>query len=253
MCIISKRFFNTSMFFIFFIVLAVCDAKTTVSGKDVNYFFSDPNVVELIQAAENGDIVTIKSLAALGENFNAIGKEGFTPLMWSFLSKNYIGIDALLKYGADPNLISIRDGSAVAFMSGGNDNKILEILLRHKGDPDKYGHRGDTPLIIAIKQRRWKNMRLLIQYGADINKKNIHDSYTPAMLAASRGKYEQVFYLLAQGADYQVSNRYGFKLGHRLHSAIGDDNPWKKKVQMFLEDKGVTFPLPRPDFTGSKK
>ena len=213
----------------------------------MEYYFADPKVITLIKAAENGDKATIKAMVNAGANINTVGKEGLTPLIWSFLSHNYDGIRALLKNGADPNLVSLEDDSALTLAAGSKDIKILEIVLQHGGNPNAYGQRGNTALLLAIHRRHWEHMRILLKYGADINKMDIHNSSTPAQTAASMGAYDQVYYMLEHGADHTITDRYGYTLAHTLNLPVGDASPWKKKVQKILESRGISFPVPRPN------
>jgi len=229
------------------IILVGCDRKTMIDGNDVSYFFTNKQVLSLILAAEKGNVETIKELVAAGVNINTIGEGGITPLTWAILSNNYNGISGLLNNGADPNLSSARYGSVVALAAGGEDIEILEALLKHGGDPDSFNYRGRTPLLTSIGQHRWNNMRLLLKYGGDINKLDIHQNFTPLILAASHGQYEQVYYLLTHGADYKVKDRNSYTVAHMLNYPVGDASPWKKKVQTLLEGYGITFPLPRPN------
>ena len=230
---------------ILILVLSV-SCTTTVARKGVEHYFPDPNVVSLIKAAENGNEAAIKSLVDAGANINSVSKDGFTPLIWTFLSHNNAGVTALLKNGADPNLVTLEDDSALTLAAGSKDLKTLEILLKFGGDPNAYGQRGDTALLLAIHRRRWDHMRALLKHGADINKMDIHNNNTPAMAAAGMGQYEQVYYMLENGADHTIVDRYKYTLAHMLNLPVGDASPWKKKVQTILEGHGITFPVPRP-------
>jgi len=230
-----------------FFSLATGCTSTLAPKGGVNEYFTAESVRTLIQAAEENDEPKVKELINSGTNVNYIGKNGWTPLLWLMLSNEYEGMKLLLKHGANPNLITWDDNSAVTLAAGGSHLgvKTLDILLNNGGDPNAVGHRGDTALIIAIERRYWSRMRMLLKHGADIDKMDSYRTSTPLTAAAFQGQYEQVHYLLEQGADYTVVNHFGKTLAHAMKYPIGDASPWKKKVQTWLEGRGITFPAPK--------
>jgi len=244
---VGLKSFLISFTGILFILIVGCSATTTPKGG-LGAYISDTKVISLIDAAENGDAGKVKHLVNSGVNINYIGKEGWTPLLWLMSSKNHDGIRLLLDSGANPNLVTWDDNSAVTFAAGGSevDLHTLRLLLESGGDPDAFGYNGETALILAIKRRQWRHMDLLLKYGADINKQNKHNTSMPLSAAALEGQYEKVYYLLEKGADYKKKNRFGYSLAHLMNYPIGDASPWKKRVQGWLENKGITFPVPTP-------
>ncbi len=222
-----------------------CNAST-IAGRDISEFFSDPNIISFVHAAEDGDEVKIKSMVNSGINVNSVGKNGITPLIWLVLLHNHDGIRGLLKNGADPNQATFDGDSALTLAARIADNEMLNLILEHGGDPNAFGSSGDTALILTIRRMNWDNMRSLLKHGADMNKMDIYNNNTPMVMAATLGQYEQVYYFLESGADYSITNRNDYRLANKLSLPIGDASPWKKKVQSWLEDKGIKFPYPKP-------
>jgi len=230
----------------FIYIASIGCSASTIAGHDISEFFSNPNIIGLVRAAENGDESEIKTIVDSGTNVNSVGKNGITPLIWLVLLHNHDGIRGLLKNGADPNQATFDDDSALTLAASTADNKMLELVLEHGGDPNAFGNNGETALILAISRMYWNNMRSLLKHGADMNKMDIYNNNTPMMMAATLGQYEQVYYFLERGADYSVINRNDYRLANMLSSPVGDASPWKKKVQSWLEDKGIKFPYPKP-------
>lgn len=74
---------------------------------ELEQFFIDLPIQELVKTAELGEIETVRKLVAEGVNINAQGLDGMTPLIWTLIKGNRNGVNALLKVGADPDIIKI--------------------------------------------------------------------------------------------------------------------------------------------------
>lgn len=68
---------------------------------------------------------------------------------------------------------------------------------------------GDTPLLIAVRQRDLAKTRLLLDAGALVNAAD-GQGYTPLMYAAMADNLEMVRELLARGADVNAKDKKGF-------------------------------------------
>ena len=91
----------------------------------------------------------------------------------------------------------------------GDFNNVLRLL--EKGAPTSYvcKHRGSSAIMIASKYGHIEIIRLLIQYGADIDAQN-HQGQTSLMLASKYGHKECVQLLLEKGANPNIidNNEY---------------------------------------------
>jgi hypothetical protein len=234
------------------------------------HFFSGKERVLAI-AAGKGDVKKIDALVVQGANVNAVGKNNedestileWACIAWAVGEKNLNGIERLLQLGADPNFIQ-RDGSSVMLMVGigENDAPLLKLLLEHGGNPnirdpvERNILSNNTPVLIRAAQRgRLENIKLLLQYGADIN---ITDGFglTALLWAASSNSFDITYYLLQQGADYKkfgfrplaLNHTPDFRLGivdiihESLRYGLSDDEiPWREKVIKWLEARGVVI------------
>lgn len=76
----------------------------------------------------------------------------------------------------------------------------IEYLVKHIGlQPDVQAD-GSSPLHEAVRNNRYRAARLLLQYGADVNRPT-PDGQTPLMTAALAGDVTMVKLLLKNGAD----------------------------------------------------
>ncbi|MBI5820715.1 MAG: ankyrin repeat domain-containing protein [Verrucomicrobia bacterium] len=220
--------------------------------------FSDPKVVALCVAVQQGNLAEIDRLISAGADASAVGKNGASPLMYAFAAKNKRVFLRLLERGADPNKHE-SDGPSITHLAAGVGNAVwhdsywLEAVLRHGGDPNLEMRAGSpqarnpndktTPLHWAIQGFSTPNVKLLIQAGADLNRKDGLSGNTPAMNAAVKRMYEDVYLLLQAGADFRARNDHDLDLACY---AVNDQPPvegearrWQDKVLAFLEQKGV--------------
>ncbi|HYV37455.1 MAG TPA: ankyrin repeat domain-containing protein [Gemmataceae bacterium] len=214
--------------------------------------FSDPQVLKLVQAAEQGDEKTIDELVKQGVDVNAKGRYGVTPLLRCLWAQNKKGYSKLLGHKADSNILNER-GQSVMSQAALADNPFwLDQALKNGGNPNLVNkgskfNPGETPLFYAIGNQRTENAKLLIAAGADIHHKN-EKGYFPLMLAVSRPAYPIAYLLLEAGADYHQKEPFGGKnavewiSGRNLDSIpphmVDEQGPWYLKTVEWLRNKG---------------
>jgi ankyrin repeat protein len=114
----------------------------------------------------------------------------------------------LLEFGGDPN-VRDRHGRTplhYAIMLDGP----LRLLLDHGADPNARDKDGKTPLHYAVARRNWYGVKLLLEYGAEVDGELAEAlCLSPLHLAALRGSAEEVERLLNGGADPNVRDVFG--------------------------------------------
>ena len=123
--------------------------------------------VELLRAAEKGDIKNIKRLIKAGAKVNFQDKDGWTPLLYASMAGHIDTIKLLIKSGADVNI------------------------------PDKNGN---TPLMAAVISNDQTLTDLLIQKDANLNCTNFQGINVVTM---ARIKGNTAFVDLFKNAGYQ--------------------------------------------------
>jgi ankyrin repeat protein len=217
-------------------------AETKVEGKSAHDFFADERVVMLVKAAGSGDFAEADQAIKSGADINTVGAEGMSPLLWVMgTTLNVRKIEYMLKAGANPNYRETKGQLSPMYLAAGGDRiDILELLLKHKGDPNLLGPRDETMLMVAVSQFRDKNIELLLKYGADINHSDQHN-HTVANDAATYGRYDLVAEFLELGLIY---NLQGLARTVDMTQVPADSKQqhWKEKVIEMLKARGAKFP-----------
>lgn len=269
-------------------------------GRSASALFSSSQDAELADAACSKDAAReVPALVKAGANANARGKQGISPLIWAMSCHNHQGIKALLEAGADPNLpMSARKMNdqghkywvlgqtncakrpfqgdlicqpPVYLASGGDDPKLLSILLKNDGDPNAVDQNFRSALMNAVSLDRVENMKLLIASGADVN-------YCPykrchGVLFSAANRFDMVMYMLNHAtfthknlqeyADYYLSKNKPGSYGFHNTWPINDikEYPYlrlypkvvdyfkKKNIEPYQAKKVV---LPPPDLSMEK-
>ena len=225
--------------------------------------FPDPRAQALAIAAERGDAAEVRRLMQdEGVNPDLIfgGQDGGMPLLaWPIYSQSPDGLRAMLAAGADPNVKrqyfangkTRARANAMVWAAEQDDPIYLAILLEHGGDPNTRNANDESLLFHAfIKQNKWRNIRLLVERGADVNALAGMGG-TLVGHYASNGGFEMVHWLLEHGADPTLDYAYG-KPVYRLNSHTiegvfwhpGDpDAPsWQLNSQRWLLARGFDRP-----------
>lgn len=108
-------------------------------------------------------------------------------------------IQLLLKYGADPLLEDDEEKNTINYAAEGSNEKLLEPILNYLKDKD-YNFQDLTvmfPLLEHIKNEIYESNRkendyvnvvkLLLEFGIDINRANDHNGQTAVYIAADYG------------------------------------------------------------------
>ncbi|OAX57054.1 ankyrin repeat domain-containing protein [Xanthomonas graminis] len=230
------------------------------SAYNLPSFFPDPKAQALALAAEHGDTKEIRRLMK-EEHVNPdviFSTDGDPLLMWPIMTHNPDGLRAMLENGADPNARKpdqkveyFKDGSvgrhfksenAMVWAAKQEDSVYLNLLLDHGGDPNARNTNDETLIFQAfITQNKWQNVKLLVERGADVNGKTRND---PIIFDyASRGGFEQTYWLIQHGADYG-----GYVVIEAVfwHPGNPNDPTWQRKCQQWLLQHGYKRPpLPK--------
>lgn len=170
-------------------------------------FTSDSKNIALLFAARNGQTEAIGILLDDGADINfhtGTSSSSYTPLMKALESENNRAAEYLLEKGADPNMMS-------------GDPAMPPIMIPI--------HRGSYTTITDVQ---FNQIKLLIKYGADVNKKNEYGTL-PLELARSiryEGEREIAIMLKEAGAEVPF-NESSFR-----HLINEND---VKNIKIFLE------------------
>ena len=194
----------------------------------------------------------VEVLIAKGANVNALNKEGETPLdiriehqgMSDYMPSEYITTDTSEETEGDPLVTLLRKHGAktseeINIIHIASKEGNIEAVKQHlttDADINALDHEGNTPLHYAVYNDQTEMIRLLIDKGAEVNRKrkgaNHEDGVTPLHTATWRSTIETMELLIDNGADVNMKRTDG---AIALHYAV-----WfglKEKTE-FLLSKG---------------
>jgi len=167
---------------------------------------SDPKNTWTSEAIERGDDEAVEA-RALNDPGYLLNRDdyGDTPLLTAISFGNLRLVRFLIQQGADPN-VEVDDGYTCLLSAVESDEEdsvaIVDTLIRAGADIHATGTNGWTPLHMAAARGHVDKARLLIQSGADVNRRTeIDGCETPLMEAAYAGRPGTVRLLLTHGAD----------------------------------------------------
>jgi len=138
---------------------------------------------QLCQAAQVGDLMRVKNLAAHGACINAAQQNGWTALMLAADGRHLPVVEFLLNHGADVHRRSIayNDVDALMLAAQAGSAAICRLLLERGVDVNETDINGDTVLMYTVG----------------------NTNISPARV------YQTTKYLLSRGAKVQVKDKLG--------------------------------------------
>ena len=89
------------------------------------------------------------------------------------------------------------------------DEELVKKIIATKPDPDARDSSGGTALHAAMFQKNIKIVKLLLDYGLDVNAVGPKNGYTPLHDAVWGNNPEAAKLLLARGAKTNIKNKEG--------------------------------------------
>lgn len=165
------------------------------------------------------------------EEINQTNQERWTALMLicnNIFDHNSLKImKLLLNHGADPNLLNSIEMPALILTESCNNKrfryKARKILLKNGANPNEGDRNGNNTLMYEISSANtyYKNVKLLVDYGIDVNAQNWMGNTALILTVTCRDKFVRqkiVDLLLEYNANTKLKNDFGtsaLKLAHR--------------------------------------
>lgn len=173
----------------------------------------------LKEAAESGDVKTAVKLMLLmrhvtQDHYLELLNE---PLNSAALYDHAPVVRELLKAGADPSrrfngepalVVAAKKGRVKPLMLMLGENDEDEAVTQTPADVNCQDYNGHTALMEAVINVHHDVVGILIQAGADVNKRERHAGMTALMMASERGSASLVEVLLLSGAKQDLQEKH---------------------------------------------
>lgn len=123
----------------------------------------------LYAAAQRGDVPMVSCLLKAGANINHSGRNGWTPLHIAVQSGYSEIVEIMLENGADVHAVDLHGGWSVMHLAAQEGHSaMIEQLVSAGAMVNVAGARGETPLHVAVSNRRHATVAILLALDADV-------------------------------------------------------------------------------------
>jgi len=134
------------------------------------------------RAVEADDLVAMSALLQAGAGIDTVDQADRAPVHVAIFRNKVKALQHLISLGANLNL-KTKYGSVLCLAMQKKRSHCVDALLQAGVNPDSRNSGGQSALVEAINADDLMLVKLLLQYGADVNAKNPITSWTPFMEA----------------------------------------------------------------------
>lgn len=223
---LDKTMVRKITLFTLFLLLSCGGSSTRMNNIRL---FKETPVWKLAKYVEKNDVEEISSF--IKENPNLIDYQernyGATVLYWAMYNSDpsyneyFESARTLIELGANPFIEDQEEDTPFyrAAMFFGKGSNYVELCLKSShfnrlSKEEKDTILGETLIRASNKLvEDIESVKLLIEYGANINYINSDSTKNPLMVSATSSNFPLTKYFIEKGADYSIE----------LHSPLGDD------------------------------
>jgi len=153
-------------------------------------------------AAERGDVESVRELLRSGADVNAAQGDGMSALHWAARTDSPELVDVLLYAGANTESTTRLGGyTAVHLAARAGSADALDRLLAGGAKADARTTTGVAAAHFAASSGVAASVETLVRHGADVDVRTGTDEQTPLMWATALNRVETIRVLLDAGAD----------------------------------------------------
>ncbi len=201
---------------------------------------ADPADSRLVEAARNQDTAAVRALLAQKSDVNARSSDGSTALLWLAHWNDLDTAKLLLDAGADANLANDFRMTPLSQACTNADPAFVHVLLKSGAKPNTPIATGEMPLMTCAKTGSVDAVRMLIEYGADVNAKEPTQNQTALMWAAAERHADVVQALIEAHADLKANSKQGFTAIH-FAARVGDLESIKELLAAGVDVNFLTY------------
>ncbi|XP_076877224.1 ankyrin repeat and SOCS box protein 5 isoform X2 [Brachyhypopomus gauderio] len=178
--------------------------KTLITqGHSVNALTVD-HVSPLHEACIGSHVACARALIDAGANVNVTTIDGVSPLFNACSAGSVMCVELLLECGARPQVLSPSQPSAIHEAASRGHSQCVEVLVKWGAELDYETRNMGTPLYTSCRCREFVCARKLLDGGASVQRGSLME--TPLHAAAQKDCLSIVKLLLEFGADVNARN-----------------------------------------------
>ena len=185
------------------LLLILATAVTTAAAA------AQPAAPTIAEAAERGDVATVRALLKKRADINAPSADGTPALHWVVRLQDVAVARQLIKAGADVNKANRYGVLPLHIAIENNDLVMVKLLLSAHANPNASNSAAETSLMLAARGGNVDVAKALLDKGATVDAQDPEYKQTALMFAARSGSEPIVRMLIERGANVNAQTRTG--------------------------------------------
>ncbi|KAI3404105.2 PHO81 [Candida oxycetoniae] len=197
-------------------------SKSEIESLLIRRDFNGRNCLHYAAQHNRGDLLDTIITLFPKEHIDDLGNDSMSPLLLAIKHGNLNIIKKLVQFGANPFPYTSKDTLQylpINYACKFGDYKIIEYLLSNESSKElvkdlvnQQDVEGLLPLHVVSRAGHYKLIKLLIQYGAEINKFDGFNKWTPIFYAAAEGHVNTTQELVKFGARLDILDQDGYNV-----------------------------------------
>ncbi|MBN1469865.1 MAG: ankyrin repeat domain-containing protein [Fusobacteriaceae bacterium] len=224
--------------------------STNNEGKKAKDYADSKEIKEFLKSDNGGNsfilpiLVMLVGVIGLGFSIFLMLKNKFSDLEKSISNNDVFKVKSLIEKVKDINKVNSKGENLIFLITSFDQKEVLEKLVNKGCDVNCRNKYGDSPLLKALRNKEEALAKELFRLGANINV--INNGFDPLALSIKNNLKEFTEILLNNGADLNRKYNDGKSLLHLLaedDNIIGIKYLLGKNIEVNVEDNLGKTPL----------